>query len=106
MQTGNFLDIAPGALPDEIVDTLAGSGTTRIERIVSRGHSSAPGFWYDQAENEWVLVMKGEARLQFKRDNRIVHLMEGDYVNIPAHEEHRVQWTAEGRDTVWLAVFY
>ena len=106
MQIGNLLESVPSGLPSELVDTLATSGTTRIERIVSKGHCSAPGFWYDQTENEWVLLVKGEARLQFKRDNRIVHLHEGMYINILAHEAHRVDWTAEDCDTIWLAVFY
>ncbi|MDD2923900.1 cupin domain-containing protein [Rhodoferax sp.] len=86
------------------METLAASGTTRIERIVSRGHQSAPDDWYDQAQHEWVLLVQGQARLQF--EDHILHLSAGDHVNIPAHCKHRVTWTTPDQDTVWLAVFY
>lgn len=104
--TNIYQDI-PAALADEFIQTLAGAGGVRIERIVSRGHSSPPGFWYEQAEHEWVLLLKGEACLRFERDDRKLLLAEGDHVTIPAGERHRVEWTRnDGTDTVWLAVFY
>jgi cupin 2 domain-containing protein len=104
--TNIYQDI-PVALADELIQTLAGAGGVRIERIVSRGHCSAPGFWYEQAEHEWVLLLKGEACLRFERGDRKLLLMEGDHVTIPAGERHRVEWTRnDGTDTVWLAVFY
>jgi cupin 2 domain-containing protein len=104
--TNIYKDI-PTTLPDELIQTLVGAGAVRIERIVSRGHSSPPGFWYDQAEHEWVLLLKGEARLRFERGNRLLSLVEGDHVTIPAGERHRVEWTRnDGTDTIWLAVFY
>lgn len=106
MDTGNIFDCIPAALPEEAADILARSGATRIERIVSRGHCSPPGFWYDQPENEWVLLLQGTARLRFERDDRLLHLAAGGYVNIAAHERHRVEWTQQDADTVWLAVFY
>lgn len=93
-------------LPDELVQTLASGKGMRIERIVSRGHCSPPGFWYDQSDDEWVMLLKGEARLRFEQDDRMVRLAEGDYLNIAAHQRHRVEWTAENTETVWLAVFY
>src|SRR5688572_9814801 len=102
---GNLYHAVPSALPDEITDCLLQAKALRIERIVSRGQQSPPGFWYDQPENEWVLVMKGEARLRFE-DGHVLHLTEGAYVNIPAHRRHRVEWTAPDADTIWLAVFY
>jgi len=104
--TNIYQDI-PAALTVELIQTLASAGGMRIERIVSRGHCSAPGFWYEQAEHEWVLLLKGEARLRFERDGRLVSLAEGDHIHIPAGERHRVEWTRkDGTDTVWLAVFY
>ena len=100
-----FSDI-PDALSDEIVETLLDADSARIERIVSHGQSSPDGFWYDQAQNEWVVVLKGAARLQFDGDDRLVEMGPGDFVNIPAHKRHRVEWTTPDRPTVWLAVHY
>lgn len=76
----------------------------RVERIVSRGHTSPDDFWYDQDEHEWVLVLSGRAVLRFEDGD--VALGPGEHVDIPAHVKHRVQWTSPGEDTVWLAVFY
>ena len=102
----NLLADVPAQLPEELVEVLARSRGLRIERIVSRGHSSPQGFWYDQAENEFVLLVSGSARLRFADDDEIITLGPGDHVTIPAHVRHRVESTAAGRDTVWLAVFY
>ena len=76
----------------------------RIERIVSTGQCSPANFWYDQAEGEWVAVLQGEAKLRF--EDRVLHLKAGDYVDIPPHCRHRVDWTAPDQTTIWLAVFY
>ena len=78
----------------------------RIERIVSRGHKSPEGFWFDQEQSEWVLLLRGAARIEFSSQTKPVELSPGDYVNIPAHVKHRVAWTAPDRETVWLAVWY
>lgn len=106
MEAGNLFDNLPSRLSAEIVDTIVSADGVRIERIVSHGHCSPPGFWYDQAEHEWVLLLRGEATLRFERDNRTVQLSAGTHVNIPAHERHRVDRTADNAPTVWLAVFY
>ena len=106
MEAGNLFDHLPLHLPSEIVDMIASGDGVRIERIVSHGHCSPPGFWYDQPDSEWVLLLQGEATLRFERDDRIVHLRAGIHVNIGAHEKHRVEWTAPDTQTVWLAVFY
>lgn len=106
MKTGNLYHNIPSELPQEISESLVISKRVKIERIVSQGHRSEPGFWYDQDEDEWVLLVKGEAALRFEDGNRIVHLTAGMYVNIHAHEKHRVEWTKEGQETIWLAVFY
>jgi len=106
MNIANLFDNIPSDLPQEIVECLVNSNGIRIERIVSQGHHSAPDFWYDQNENEWVLLVKGEAKLQFASDNQLVHLKVGMHINIPAHAKHRVEWTKENEETVWLAVFY
>lgn len=106
METGNLLGQIPTQLPEELFQILVSGEGMRIERIVSKGHASPPDVWYDQPEAEWAMVVKGEAKLRFEQDNRIVHLAAGDYVNIAAHERHRVEWTREDMETVWLAVFY
>lgn len=100
----NLMEDWPGNLPRELVSTLVADANTRIERIVSLGHASPEGFWYDQDEHEWVLVLRGAARLQFAEET--IELGPGDYVNIPAHRKHRVAWTTPSEHTVWLAVFY
>ncbi len=91
--------------PDEVTETLHQSEHVRVERIVSRGHSSPPGFWYDQEEHEWVMLLHGEARLLFEGDDEPLVLKSGDHVSIPAHRRHRVEWTSPHEPTVWLAVF-
>ena len=100
-----FADI-PSDLPEEIVEVLAENNHVRIERIVSTGQTSPDGFWYDQDENEWVVVLKGESKLRFEDDDKPIHMKAGDFVNIPAHRKHRVEWTTPDEPTVWLAVFY
>ena len=102
----NLLSPLPSKLPVELVVTLAESKHVRIERIVSTGHASPKGFWYDQQEAEWVVVLKGEAKLLFQGDAQPIHLKPGDHVTIPAHRRHRVEWTTPNEPTVWLAVFY
>src|SRR4029077_4855968 len=73
----------------------------KIERIVSQSYSSPAGFWYDQDEDEWVIVLRGEATLEFER-GELVWMKEGDHVTIARHVRHRVQQT--GPETIWLAV--
>ena len=84
---------------------LAGEGSVRIERIVSRGHSSPPEGWYDQDQHEWVVVLRGRAVLAYP-DKPDLTLGPGDYVSIAPYEKHRVAWTAPDEDTIWLAVHY
>ena len=85
----------------EDFSTLVESDTVRIERIVSRSHGSPPGFWYDQGEDEWVMVVRGSAALEFS-SGEIVEMNQGDYLFIPRHVRHRVARTSEM--TIWLAV--
>lgn len=99
-----FADL-PTALPDELVEVLAENQHVRIERIVSTGHASPEGFWYDQDEAEWVVVLKGQAKLHFE-DGECLQMRPGDHILIPAHRKHRVEWTTPDEPTVWLAVFY
>jgi cupin 2 domain-containing protein len=101
--TNIFADL-PAHLPDELITKLLEAGNVRIERIVSHGHASPEGFWYDQDLDEWVMVLQGAARLRF--EDETVEIKSGDFVNIPAHRKHRVEWTTPDVATVWLAVFY
>lgn len=102
----NLFSAISQPLPEELVEVLAASPHVRIERIVSHGHASPEGFWYNQAEHEWVIVLKGAAKLRFAGDEAPLAMKPGDFVNIPAHRRHRVDWTAPDEPTVWLAVFY
>lgn len=101
----NLLRDLPESGAGEIVERLAGGGAVRIERIVSRGEASPPGFWYDQDEAEFVALLAGAARLEFA-DGAEVTLGPGDWVDIAPHCRHRVAWTDPEQPTVWLAVFY
>jgi cupin 2 domain-containing protein len=100
----NAFDDLPEHLPKELVQALLSAAHVRIERIVSHGHASPDDFWYDQAQHEWVIVLKGAARLQF--EDGIVEMRPGDFVNIPAFKKHRVDWTTPDEPTVWLGVIY
>ncbi len=92
-------------LPEEVSQTINAAAGVRIERIVSHGHVSPAGFWYDQVQHEWVVVLKGAARIRFEGEDPI-DLGPGDYINIPSHRRHRVDWTTPSGPTLWLAVHY
>lgn len=96
------LPAAPAA--EERFDTLLDRPGLRIERIVSTGQASPPGFWYDQPRAEWVAVLRGEARLRFADEAGERLLRAGDFVLIEARRRHRVEATSAGEATVWLAV--
>lgn len=100
-----FSDI-PDDLPDELLEVLLDADSVRMERIVSQGHASPEGFWYDQDQHEWVVVLRGAARLRFDGEEKALEMAPGDFVNIPAHTRHRVEWTTPDEPTVWLAVHY
>lgn len=93
-------------LPEEVIETLLDADNIRIERITSHGHASLDGFWYDQEQNEWVVVVQGKATLRFEDDDQPVDMGPGDFINIPAHRRHQVDWTTPDEPTVWLAVHY
>jgi len=101
----NLFDGLPAELPREVFDTLVRSPAVHVERILSRGHASPADGWYDQHRNEFVVVLRGAARLAFD-DGSEVTLVPGDWLDIPAHRRHRVAWTQPDTDTIWLAVHY
>ena len=105
MNSTNIFDSLPKYLKSEFFEDIIRSSAVRIERIVSKGHTSSDSGWYDQDENEWVMVIEGRASLGFE-DGSKCDLSAGDYINIPAHVKHKVAWTDPNEITVWLAVFY
>ncbi len=102
----NLFDDLPASLTRELVEVLAQSQHVRIERITSTGQRSPNGFWYDQQEAEWVVVLKGEAKLLLENDDQPITMCPGDHVLIPAHRRHRVEWTSADEPTIWLAVLF
>jgi cupin 2 domain-containing protein len=102
----NVFSAIPTTLPNELSQSLLETKSFRIERIVSHGHASAAGFWYDQEQAEWILVLSGEAVVRFEDRDEPVVMKPGDYVNIAAHCKHRVEWTTPESPTIWLAVHY
>ncbi|HRD67425.1 MAG TPA: cupin domain-containing protein [Candidatus Competibacter sp.] len=102
---GNIFKSLPEDVSNEVFEDIVRASNVRIERIISKGHSSPDVGWYDQDENEWVIVLDGTAAILFE-DGREIILNKGDYVNIPEHTKHKVSWTDKNGLTVWLAVFY
>ena len=102
----NIFRNIPEKISDEIFEKILENNNVRIERIISKGHSTPKDFWYDQEENEWVILLKGSAEILFKNNSVIIHLKEGDYLNINSHVKHRVEYTDPNIETIWLAVFY
>lgn len=102
----NLLANLPQFLPEELTEALVSHPHVRIERIVSTGQASPAGSWYDQDDHEWIVVLAGEAQLEFAEPSEFVQLSPGDHMNIDAHRKHRVAWTSPRVATVWLAVFY
>ena len=102
----NLLRELPDARTLESVETILATAGVRIERIVSLGQASPDGFWYNQSEGEWALLLSGAARLRFADEAEARALGPGDCVHIAAHRRHRVDWTDPKQPTVWLAVFY
>jgi cupin 2 domain-containing protein len=105
IQTGNLFDGIPHELLEEFFSEIISVPGLRIERIVSTGHTTPDGDWYDQDSHEWVIVVQGRARLAFENESDL-DMGPGDHVVIPAHCRHRVAWTKPEQPTVWLAVHY
>ncbi|GIU07121.1 MULTISPECIES: cupin domain-containing protein [unclassified Shewanella] len=105
MQKQNLFSTLPSDLIEEAFEPIVEQGELLIERIISKAHITPVGEWYDQARSEWVMVMQGAAKLEFI-DGEVIELNVGDHLNIPAHVKHRVAWTSEQTETIWLAVHY
>jgi cupin 2 domain-containing protein len=103
---GNLFTDVESPLAAERVDVLLDGGPMRLERIISEGHATPPGEWYDQDRDEWVVVLRGSASVRFEGETGERVMRAGDHLVIPAHRRHRVEWTDSRQPTVWLAVHY
>lgn len=106
MEVANLFEPINDRRAAELSTILAAGGEFRLKRIVSTGQSTPPGEWYDEPTAEWVVLLTGSARLRFEGEADDVALQPGDYVHIPPHRRHRVEWTPPDEETVWLAVYY
>ena len=106
MDLHNLFDAIPTQLPEELFTDIFPTEMFRVVRIVSQGHASSKGFWYDQDQNEWVMVLEGAARIRFEDRADAVEPRPGDYLTIPAHKRHRVEWTVPDQRTLWLAIHF
>jgi cupin 2 domain-containing protein len=106
MKPQNLFSQIPDSLQDEIYETLLKSSQFRLERIISSGQKTPPGEWFDEEMSEWVILLKGNAGLSFEGEREVLIMQPGDYVHIPAHRRHRVEWTDADQATVWLALHY
>ncbi len=104
MRRGNLFAALPHGQAREQIDLLVDGAGVRIERIVSTGQASPPAFWYDQADDEFVVLLTGAARLRFEEGDVTLEMKPGDWVEIPAHVRHRVESTQAEPPTIWLAV--
>jgi len=100
----NIFGMVPDSFPEELIEIISDNKNIRIERIISHGHATEKGGWYDQSEHEFVLLIQGEAELEFI--DKTIHLKSGDYLTIEAGQKHRVKWTTPEQPIIWLAVFY
>jgi len=101
----NLLRNIPKSISKERFETLVENEHIHIERIISKGHTSPEEGWHDQDRNEFVLVLKGAARLEFE-GGRVVSMCAGDWLEISAGEKHRVAWTDGEGETIWVAIHY
>lgn len=106
MDTANIYSQIPGELSKELFEEIIQGGSFKLERIVSKGHTTPEGQWYDQEKDEWVILLKGSAGICVEGTSEVVALKPGDYVHLPAHLRHRVEWTDPDTETVWLALHY
>jgi cupin 2 domain-containing protein len=106
LSIGNLFADVPHQADNEALNELLAGGRFRLGRIVSTGQATAPGEWYDQDDDEWVVLLSGSAGLRFEDESAVRELKPGDFVNIPAHRRHRVEWTDAVQPTVWLTLHY
>ena len=103
---GNLLAPACPPAGEERITVLQRGEGWRLERIHSCQASSPEGFWYDQSEHEWVLLLQGSALLHLEGEPTPRNLSRGDQLLIPAGRRHRVEATDPAPGTIWLALFW
>ena len=101
-----FAGIQSGRRSEEVFTELLSRPGLRIERIVSSGQTSPPGYWYDAPTGEWIMLLAGEAHLRVEGEAQVRMLKPGDWMDLPPHCRHRVEWTLPDQPTLWLAVHY
>jgi cupin 2 domain-containing protein len=106
MTVSNIYSDIPDDFTHEVFEEILRKGSLKLERIISKGHKTPKDQWYDQDQDEWVILLKGSAGLVIDGEREIVFLKPGDYVLLPAHLKHRVEWTDPEEETIWLAVHY
>lgn len=105
-KSGDLFDSLAGKTGVELFDTVLLKDGVKIERIISHGHTTPSGDWYDQCWHEWVLLVAGEALIRLEYESEARHLRTGQWLLLPAHCRHRVEWTLPGHDTIWLALHW
>lgn len=100
-----LLALPPASGSEQVLELLSRPGL-KVERIVSTGQASPPGFWYDQPQGEWVLLVQGEAGLLLEGEAGPRRMKAGDILDIPPHRRHRIEWTDQTLVTIWLAIHY
>ncbi len=101
----NIFKNIPVKLKDELFESIISNDNFKLERIVSDGHITENDFWYDQEQDEWVILLSGQAVIEYENLEKI-DLLPGDYIIIPAHKTHRVVYTSQKEKTVWLALHF
>lgn len=102
----NLFSGLPEQLPNELFEPILKQDGIEIERIISKGHVTPAGEWYDQGWDEWVLLLQGRAKLICQNEAEPIEMRAGDYLLIPAHTRHRVEWTDPTIETIWLAIHW
>lgn len=99
------IDKLPPNDEEELFELLFSNKNLQIKRIISTGQVTPQGTWYDQEENEWVVLLKGSATIEYE-NGKLEKLSAGDYIHLPAHKKHRVAYTSQDPPCIWLAVYF
>lgn len=99
----NIFNLPESVPTEELFETLLSTEGVVIERIISTGQTTPSGEWYDQNTGEWVILLQGEAKISYA-DGTTIKLRKGDYIFIPAHHKHRVEYTTSEPPCIWLAI--
>jgi cupin 2 domain-containing protein len=102
----NIYSSIPANIPQELFQDILITDNFKVKRIVLKGHASPRDFWYDQKQNEWVILLKVSAGLLFEENDTIIELTPCNHINIPAHLKHRVEWSDPDIETVWLEIMW